>query len=279
MRRIASTDKKEVKRNGNQKAMLVVSFGTSYEDTRKATIEACERKIDKAFSAYEVRRAFTSNMIIKKLKERDNMVVDTPEQALVKLREEGFSEVIVQSLHILNGAEYHDLEAEVAKFEGSFDRLVIGKPLLTGVDDYLNAAEALKNQMPSLADNEAVVWMGHGTYHFANAAYACLDYVFEDIGMKNTFVGTVEGYPELDSVIKKLKKHRIEKVTLMPLMLVAGDHAQNDMAGDEEDSWKVVLEKQGFAVDVYMHGLGENEGIQEMYMSHAKAAVEGQTGY
>ncbi|SHK40464.1 sirohydrochlorin cobaltochelatase [Tepidibacter formicigenes] len=268
----AENDEKEVKKDSNKKAVLVVSFGTSYADTRKVTIEACENKIDKAFPDYEMRRAFTSNIIIKKLKERDNIEVDTPKEALTKLKEEGFSEVVVQPLHIMNGAEYDDLAADVNNFKNDFDKLVMGNPLLTSVEDYKNLVEALKDQMPELKDNEAVVFMGHGTHHYANATYACLDYVLEDMGIR-AYVGTVEGYPEIDNVIKKLKRNNIEKVTLMPLMLVAGDHANNDMAGDEEDSWKSILKKEGFVVETYLHGLGENEKVQDMYVEHAKEAM------
>jgi sirohydrochlorin cobaltochelatase len=269
-------EKTAVQRDANKKAILVVSFGTSYADTRKVTIEACENKIKEAFPAYDTRRAFTSNIIIKKLKERDNIIVDTPEEALTKLKDEGFSEVIVQPLHIMNGAEYDELKAQVVKFEKDFDKMVLSEALLTSTEDYMKVAEALKLQMPEVKEKEAVVFMGHGTHHFANATYACLDYVLKDVGMKNVFIGTVEGYPTLDTVIKKLHENNIEKVTLMPLMLVAGDHAQNDMAGEEEDSWKMVLKKEGFVVDTYIHGLGENEGIQNLYVEHTKKVIEGE---
>ncbi|SHH40314.1 sirohydrochlorin cobaltochelatase [Tepidibacter thalassicus] len=271
----AGAAEEEVKKDPNKKAVLVVSFGTSYADTRKVTIEACESKIDKAFPDYEMRRAFTSDIIIKKLKERDKIKVDTPKEALTKLKKEGFSEVIVQPLHVINGAEYDDLIAEVNNFKNDFDKLVVGNPLLTSIEDYKNLVEALKTQMPELKDNEAVVFMGHGTHHYSNSAYACLDYMFEDMGIR-AYVGTVEGYPTLDNVIKKLKRDNVEKVILMPLMLVAGDHANNDMAGDEEDSWKSVLKKEGFVVEAYLHGLGENEKVQDMYVQHAKEAVNSQ---
>ncbi|CAH2212031.1 sirohydrochlorin cobaltochelatase [Tepidibacter aestuarii] len=272
----AGTEEKEVEKDPNKKAVLVVSFGTSYADTRKVTIEACEEKIDKAFPDYEMRRAFTSNIIIKKLKERDGIEVDDPTQALDKLKEEGFSEVVVQSLHVMNGAEYDDLAEVVNQYKDDFDKIKMGSPLLTSVQDYKDLAEALKTQIGELKDNEAIVFMGHGTHHYANATYACLDYVLEDMGI-NAYVGTVEGYPELDNVINKLNKNNIEKVTLMPLMLVAGDHANNDMAGDEEDSWKSILKKEGFVVETYLHGLGENEKVQDMYVNHAKKAMKEET--
>ncbi|WFD09886.1 sirohydrochlorin cobaltochelatase [Tepidibacter hydrothermalis] len=272
----AGTEEKEVKKDPNKKAILVVSFGTSYADTRKVTIEACEEKLDKAFPDYEMRRAFTSNIIIKKLKERDGIEVDEPTQALEKLKAEGFSEVVVQSLHVMNGAEYDDLTAVVNQYKDDFDKIKMGSPLLTSVQDYKDLVEALKVQIGELEENEAVVFMGHGTHHYANATYSCLDYMFEDMGV-NAYVGTVEGYPTLDNVINKLKKNNIEKVKLMPLMVVAGDHANNDMAGDEEDSWKSVLKKEGFVVETYLHGLGENEKVQDMYVNHAKEAMKEET--
>ena len=138
--------------------------------------------------------------------------------------------------------------------------------------------DALKEQLPAFQENEAVAFMGHGTHHPANAAYAALERIFDDQGLKNVFVGTVEGYPELDQVIQRLQVNKIEKVTLMPFMLVAGDHAKNDMAGDEEDSWKTVLKKEGYVVDTYLHGLGENPRIQDIYVQHIYRALEDQHG-
>lgn len=259
-----------------KKAILVISFGTSYADTRKVTIEACEKKIQDTFSDYEVRRAFTSDIIIKIMKERDNLVVDTPEEALQKLQDEGFSEVIVQPLHVIPGAEFHDIVNVVRKYKTTFDTIHLGAPLLATTHDYMAVAEAIKGQLPELGEHEAVAFMGHGTHHPANAAYAALERVFEDKDMKRVFVGTVEGYPEFEHVLKRLQNNKIEKATLMPFMLVAGDHAQNDMAGDEEDSWKTMLKKEGFVVETFLHGLGENQAIQDIYVQHIKDAIEGE---
>ena len=267
---------KSVSAEQTKKAIVVVSFGTSYADTRKVTIEACENRIKDTFPDYEVRRAFTSNIIINILKERDNIIVDTLDEALTKLQDEGFSEVVVQPLHLINGAEFDEVMSTIRKFESAFAKLEVGSPLLTHIDDYMAAADALKTQLPELKENEAVVLMGHGTHHPANSAYACLERVFEEQGMQNVFMGTVEGYPTLESVIKRLKQQQIEKVTLMPFMMVAGDHAQNDMAGDEDDSWKTILKKDGFAVDAYLHGVGENAAIQDIYVQHVQKAIEGE---
>lgn len=266
----------------DKKAILVVSFGTSYNETRKACIESVENKIAASFPDYEIRRAFTSEKIIKKLKERDNLVIDSPAQALQKLKEEGFSQVVVQSLHVIPGAEYDEVRAVVAEYANDFDKIMLGRPLLYSKgdeeknipDDYTAAVEAFKQQLPELTDDMAVVVMGHGSYHPANASYSCLQGVLLDMGQK-VYVGTVKGYPTLDNVKKHLEANQIKKVTLMPYMLVAGDHAQNDLAGDEEDSWKSQLEKEGYTVDVYMHGLGENPAYQDIFVQNVKDAIAG----
>lgn len=259
----------------DKKGILVVSFGTSYADTCKVTIEACENKIDASFSDYEVRRAFTSNIIRKKLKERDKIEIDSFEEALTKMKDNGFTEVIVQPLHIIPGEEYNEKILEpAAQFKDSFKKLVIGRPILTNIEDYKIAAEALKTQMPELKKDQAVVFMGHGTPHPANACYSCLQLVLNET-YTNVFVGTVEGYPALDNIIPKLKEAGIKEVTLMPYMLVAGDHANNDMAGDEEDSWKTILKKEGFTVKTHIHGLGENPEYQDIYVQHVQDCIDG----
>lgn len=255
-----------------KKAILVVSFGTSYHDTMKKTIEVCENKIKESFIDYDVFRAFTSNKIIRKLSTRDNIKIDNPLQALTKIHEKGYKEVIVQTLHIINGEEFEKLKNNVKLFEDKFDKILLGKPLLTSIDDYKETINALKLQMSNLEKDEAVVLMGHGTVHEAHSSYTCLDYMLEDYDIK-AYVGTVEGYPELDNVIKKLRKNNISKVKLMPFMLVAGDHAKNDMASDEEDSWKSILIKEGFEVDIHLKGLGENPKIQDIFVSHINDLV------
>ena len=251
-----------------KKAILVVSFGTSYHETRKKTIEACENKIKESFKDYDFYRAFTSGMIINKLKKRDNMFIDNPSEALEKLYNAGYQEVVVQSLHIICGDEYNKLKDMVAQYEDKFDKITIGRPLLTYIDDYRETVEAVKKDLDKMDIDEAVVFMGHGTEHESHSSYPAIEYMFRDYGI-NAFVGTVEGYPELEQVIKKLKNRNIKTVDLLPFMLVAGDHAINDMASDEEDSWKTILEKEGFNVKVHVKGLGENPYIQEKFKNHA----------
>ena len=251
-----------------KKAILVVSFGTSYHETRKKTIEACENKIKESFKDYDFYRAFTSGMIINKLKKRDNMFIDNPSEALEKLYNAGYKEVVVQSLHIICGDEYNKLKDMVVQYEDKFDKISIGRPLLTYIDDYRETVEAVKKDLDKMDIDEAVVFMGHGTEHESHSSYPAIEYMFRDYGI-NAFVGTVEGYPELEQVIKKLKNRNIKTVDLLPFMLVAGDHAINDMASDEEDSWKTILEKEGFNVKVHVKGLGENPYIQEKFKNHA----------
>ncbi|GAA0180375.1 hypothetical protein SH2C18_30810 [Clostridium sediminicola] len=261
-----------------KKAILVVSFGTSYADTRELSIEATENRFKEEFPDYDIVRAFTAQIIIDVLKDRDNIEVFNVDEALNDLKDKKYSSVIIQPLHVMNGAEYDELVEGTKKFveEKAFDELKISKPLLTSVEDYKETVASLESQLPELQDNEAVVFMGHGTHHFANSTYAAMEYTLQDLGHKNVFVGTVEGYPGLDEVLSRLKENNIEKVTLMPFMLVAGDHANNDMGGDEDDSWKTVLKKAGYEVDVYMHGLGEVKGVQDIYLKHAHETIEGQ---
>lgn len=265
--------------NGEKQAILAVSFGTSYEETRKACIESVENKIKDSFKDYEVRRAFTSEFIIKKLKEQDNLIIDDPEQALQKLKDEGFTHVVVQPLHIIPGAEYDEVRAVVEKYKNDFDKIALGRPILHSKggegmpNDYAIAIEALKGQLPELTEDTAVVFMGHGTHHPANESYVHLQSVLDDMGL-NIFIGTVEGHLTLDVVKERLQAKQIKNVILMPYMLVAGDHAQNDMAGDEEDSWKNILEKDGYMVETYLHGLGENTAYQDIYVQHVKDAIE-----
>ena len=215
-----------------KKAILVVSFGTSYHDTREKTIHAVEDKIKAAFEGYDFFRAFTSNMIINKLKKRDGIEIDNPIQAMDRLYEMGYEEVVIQTLHIICGHEYVKLKNQITEYKDKFKSIKFGRPLLFGIEDYKETVEAVKEVTDEM--DSTVVLMGHGTDHESHSAYPAIEYYFRDMGA-DVYVGTVEGYPEIDSVVKRLKERDVKKVHLMPLMLVAGDHAQNDMAGDEED--------------------------------------------
>ena len=259
--------------SGSKKGILVISFGTSYAKTRKATIGACEKKIKKAFPGYEIRRAFTSNIIIKILKERDKIFIDTPGEALEKMSREGFSEVIIQPLHVIAGEEYTEKVLTAASsYKNRFKKLAVGRPILVKDNDYEKAVKAVSTQLPSVKEGEGVILMGHGTHHPANSSYAKIQKYFDDAKL-GVYVGTVEASPDLNDVISALERDKIKKVTLMPFMVVAGDHASNDMAGDEDDSWKTILEKKGYEVKIYLHGLGENKEIQNIYVNHVRDAI------
>lgn len=253
-----------------KKALLVISFGTSYRETREKTIGAIERDLQKGFPDYDFRRAFTSRMIIKKLRERDNEYVDIPHEALEKLKNEGYTEVICQTTHVINGYEYDLTINELKKFENDFDVLTIGAPLLTTIDDYEQVAKTAISELPEMKEGEALLYMGHGSEHHANATYPAMDYTFKHLGYKNAFMGTVEGFPSLNDIIPQLKEKGYHKLYLAPFMIVAGDHAINDMASDEEDSWKTLLENEGFEVECVLKGLGQFKGIQDMFLEHAK---------
>ena len=254
-----------------KKAILVVSFGTSYHDTREKTIHAVEDKIKAAFEGYDFFRAFTSNMIINKLKKRDGIEIDNPIQAMDRLYEMRYEEVVIQTLHIICGHEYVKLKNQIAEYKDKFKSIKFGRPLLFGIEDYKETVEAVKEVTDEM--DSTVVLMGHGTDHESHSAYPAIEYYFRDMGA-DVYVGTVEGYPEIDSVVKRLKERDVKKVHLMPLMLVAGDHAQNDMAGDEEDSWKNIIESEGIETEVHLKGLGEIEKIQHKFVQHALEAEE-----
>lgn len=261
----------------SKKALLVVSFGTSYADTREKTIDATENAIAAAYPAYTVKRAFTSQTIIDILAERDGIVINNVTQAMENLVAEGYGDVVVQPLHVMNGEEYDSMMEEIEPYEESFASLVVGKPVLSSYEDYVAVVDVLATEMPALTEKDALVFMGHGTHHFANSAYACMDYVFKDEGYSNVYVGTVEGFPTFDTIVKNLSETDTQKVYLMPLMVVAGDHAQNDMAGDEADSWLSMLKAKGYEVEPVLKGLGEMKGIQEIYIAHIADAINGET--
>ena len=256
-----------------KKAVLVVSFGTSYHETRKKTIEVCERKISEKLEEYDFYRAFTSNMIINKLKKRDNIFIDNPVEALQKLADAGYEEVVVQTLHIICGEEYNKLKEQVESFKPKFKKIALGRPLLTTIDDYRETVDAVKKQLDIIQPDEAVVFMGHGTTHESHSAYPALEYMFRDNDM-NVYIGTVEGYPSLENVLKFVKEGSFHKIRLAPLMLVAGDHALNDLCGDEDDAWKVIFTNKGFSVDCFLKGLGEYSAIRQIYMDHLKVTIE-----
>ena len=259
--------------NAEKKALLVVSFGSSFVENREAAIDATEATVAAAFPEYDFFRAFTSQIIIDIYADRDGVEIDNVAQAIERIYDEGYGEVLVVPTLVINGEEDEEMDEALEPFEDKFAKFTVSSPLLTSVDDYAALVHAMGKELPAAAEGEAIVLMGHGTHHDGNSAYGTLDYVFKDEGYENVFVGTVEGFPEFDTILKKLKAGGYTKVTLMPAMVVAGDHAHNDMAGDEEDSWKQMLKAEGFDVDYIMMGLGEMDAIQGQFVAHAQAAL------
>ena len=270
-------------------AILLVVFGTSYPEAQ-AAYENIERVYREEFPQAEVRIAFTSDYIRRKLLDRDNVTIDNPLTALAHLNDEGYTDVVVQSLHVIPGEEFHDLANIVESVRGiegkfGFRNLVLGEPLLMHLVDYRNVSRALASQFeqnttgtertphssPRDAGQMAVIFMGHGTEHSANSAYSQMANILAE-DHENVFLGTVEGYPGYDEVLARLNESGVKKARLIPFMVVAGDHALNDLTGNESESWKSMLEKEGFEIDYNLLGMGENDGIVEIFVGHTKEA-------
>ena len=255
-----------------EQEILVVSFGTSYRETREKTIGAIENYTQEAFPDWEVRRAFTSRIILKKLRERDGLVMDDPAAALEKAVRSGVRRLLVMPTHLMDGKEYHMLEEAVQKYEGRFESCAVSAPLLSKTSDFERLAAAVEEELlPRMGKDEAAVIMGHGTDAASNAVYAKLQTLLKD----RIFVATVEGTPTLEDILPLLKDSGAKRALLSPLMIVAGDHAVNDLAGEEEDSWKSVLEKEGYRVSALLKGLGEYEKVRQLFADHVREAMQG----
>ena len=258
-----------------EKELLVVSFGTSYNDSRRLTIGAIEDAIEKAEPDFSVRRGFTSQIIIDHVKKRDDVTIDNVTEALDRAVNYGVKTLVVQPTHLMNGLEYTDLVNEIAENADSFEKVVVGEPLLTSDDDFKAVIQAITDATKEYDDGEtAICFMGHGTEADSNQVYAKMQDMLTEEGFEHYYVGTVEATPSLEDVVAKVKEGSYKKVVLEPLMIVAGDHANNDMAGDEEGSWKTTFEEAGYEVTCLVRGLGELEPIQQLFVEHAKAAVD-----
>ena len=267
----ALTENKET----GKRAILVVSFGTSYNESREATIGAIEKAIAEAFPETETRRAFTSQIIIDHVNKRDGEKIDNVTEALDRAVANGVKNLVVQPTHLMNGLEYTDLKNELAGYSDSFEKIALGEPLLTSDDDFQKVMNAIVDATKEYDDGEtAICFMGHGTEADSNSVYTKMQETLTAAGHTNYFVGTVEATPSLDDVIAAVKESGFKKVVLRPLMIVAGDHANNDMAGDEDGSWKTEFEKAGFEVTTVVEGLGGLTDIQNLFVAHAQAAVD-----
>ena len=262
----------------NKDAILVMSFGTTYKDSRAKTIEATVKAIQAAHPGVKVELAFTSHIIVDRIKEKEGIDIPTPEAALKQLKKDGYTRVALCSLDVIPGMEYAYDKAIFNEYKNDFKKMTLGTTLMYWQgqeeqrDDVAETLKALSTQFPKVADNEAILVMAHGTPHPSNAYYAVIQDGIDKMNFKNTFIYTVEGWPSLEDIIPQLKAKGIDTVTLMPMMMVAGDHANNDMAGAEPDSHKSVLESEGFKVKTYIHGLGENKAIRDLFVDRANEA-------
>ena len=271
----------EKKDSGNAKAssdkeILIVSFGTSYSNSRHVTIGAIEDAIREAYPDYQVRRAFTAQIIIDKLKKEEKIEIDNVKQALDRAVKNGVKTLVVQPTHLMNGLEYNELKKELDKYKDKFDKIALGEPLLTSDDDYKKVIAAITSDTKEYLDGEtAICFMGHGTEAKSNKVYSTLQEKLKAAGYNDYFVGTVEAKPSVDDLIAQVKESgKYKKVILQPLMVVAGDHANNDMAGDDKDSWVTKFKAAGFEVKPVLRGLGQIYDIQKIYLEHVKAAID-----
>lgn len=277
--------------------LLVVSFGTSYNDSRVEDIKGIEDALKEAYPDWSVRRAFTAQIIINHVQARDGEVIDNMEQALDRAVENGVKNLVVQPTHLMHGAEYDEMAEMLEAYQDKFESVAIAEPMLGEVGEDATVinedkeavakavadaaiADAGYESMDAAAqEGAAFVFLGHGTSHTAKVSYSQMQTQMEELGYKNAFIGTVEGEPEdtaCEAVIEKVKEAGYKKVILRPLMVVAGDHANNDMAGAEEDSWKSMLEASGNfdSVEAQIAGLGRIDAVKQLYVEHTKAAMD-----
>lgn len=257
-----------------KKAILVVSFGTSYHDTRKVTIDAIEEDIKKAYPDHTIYRAWTSKIILNKLKHRDQIHYDTVTEAFERMKRDGMTDIIVQPTHVINGIENELMIEDSLAYSSDFSTIQFGTPLLTTREDNHYLVDTICKEFIDLKENEVLVLMGHGTTHYSNSIYAGLGYTFKEKGHSNIFLGTVEAYPSIENVLPMVKKYNPKRVILAPFMIVAGDHAIHDMAGNDIESWKSQFESAGFAVTCVLKGLGEYPAIRKLFLKHVKEAID-----
>ena len=263
----------------NKDAIVILSFGTTYKESRAATIDATAKAIANAHKGVKCVTAFTSHIVIDHIKENEGKCdYKTPEETLEDLQREGYTRIALVSFDVIPGMEYDYAKAVFNLYKDQFKAMTLSTPLMywqgqeEQSDDVMEFVKAIKSNMPKVAKDEAVLLMAHGTPHPSNAYYSVINTRLHYAGMNNAYVYTVEGWPRLEQAIHRLKRKGFKKVLLMPIMMVAGDHANNDMAGDEPDSHKSILEKEGFTVRSYLHGLGENKKIQNLFVERANEA-------
>lgn len=259
---------------GEKAALLMVHFGTTYDDTRALTIDALNRKAQEAFPQLNFCEAYTSRIVIRRLKQR-GIRKDTPLEALLRLRTEGYTHVLIQSSHIIDGVEMESLRHDVESVRTFFKDIRIGTPLLYSVDDCKKVATIVAQRLDTgrpegkRQKQEHFILVGHGTYTPSTAIYSQMDYMLKIGGWPHFHVGTIEGYPTIETVLAQLKASKAQKITLQPFMFVAGDHARNDIAKE----WKERLESEGYTVTVRQEGLGQIPEIQDLFIEHIRFSM------
>lgn len=242
-----------------KKAILVTSFGTSHRDTREKCLDLIQREVEEKYGSENVERAYTSRIIRRIIEKNEGVHIFDQEEGLKVLKDRGFEEIITMSLHILDGIEYSKLDDKFGK---------ISKPLLADDEDFEKIVE--NKEFNDLEGNDAIVFMGHGTESEADYAYQKLQDEYLKAGKNNIFIATVEGKVTIEDIIEKMKEKDFKRILLKPLMIVAGDHAKNDMSSDDEDSWKTILKNEGYEVTAVLKGMGEYKFIREMFMDKLK---------
>ncbi len=253
-----------------KKAILLVSFGTSYLESKEKTIDRLLADVAETFPDIPLYQAWTSNIIIKILRTRSGLYIPTLPEAMETIAADGVEHLTIQPTHFLNGLENDEMIRTIQAHAPDHLQLAFCDPLLTTTEDHREVLDCLLSEYLPLSSEEAMVFMGHGTTHHANSVYAALDYMLKETAHPNIFMGTVEAYPGLDTLIAQVKKTSAKRVHLVPFMLVAGDHANNDMAGNHKDSWKSRFEACGYEVICHLKGLGELQGVRNIYLKHLK---------
>ncbi|MDO4634147.1 MAG: sirohydrochlorin cobaltochelatase [Eubacteriales bacterium] len=256
--------------SNTKKALLVVSFGTSYPDTRRKTIDAIEQDLQAAFPDRSFYHAWTSGMLIRKVAKTENLLIPTVAEAVDAMIRDGITDLLVQPTHVLDGIENDHMKDCVNAKASSFESVCFGAPLLYDLSDMDQICQILADRFSYLSQKEALVLVGHGSTHEANRVYGELDRRFKDLEHPNIHIGTVEGTPSREDILQVLRTTAPVKVVLTPLMIVAGDHANNDIGGGDEDSWVRVIEKEGMPAEAVLSGLGEYPEVRQMLVEHAR---------
>ena len=261
------------------KGILVVSFGTTHKDTREKTLDAIESAIREEFTDYAVYRAYTSNVVMRRIEKQEKLYILNVEETILQMLEDGIEEIIIQPTHVIKGIEYEKIIREASKYKDKFKSFAICYLLLGSDLDCEQVSDIIIKETEEAGEADTskhvFVFMGHGSEHSANESYTVLQNEINKRGYSNILIGTVEGEPEIQDIIDILEDYSYDTVTLIPLMIVAGDHATNDMSGDDEDSWKSIFTREGYEVECVLRGMGEYPGIRRIILDHLRATITG----